>query len=164
MGFLAILIKRGAISVAIALLFIVLGLFSLKQISIRMFPKTTQPIVNISTVYPGASANVVKGFITSRLENAITGLEDIDYISATSTKGSSMIAVHLIPNANVDSALMRLQEKVNEQKGYFPTEVIGPNIEEESHNNSPTVIFSFTSHAMPRVQVAEYLRRVIEPK
>jgi len=162
LSFLATLIKRGAISIALALLLIILGLFSLKQISIRMFPKITKPIISITTTYPGASAKIVQGFITSRIENAITGMPNIDYITANNTKGASTVTVYLTPNASVDSAMMRLQEKMNEVKGDFPSQVRGPDIEEKANMN-PSIILSFTSHQMSRVQAAEYLRRVVEP-
>lgn len=163
MNFLKLVIKNEMISVSLALLIIVLGLFSLKEISIRLYPKVTVPVISIKTIYPGASQEVVQGFITSRLENVITGISHINYITSSSSKGSSQIQVHLQPNTDVQSVMVNIMDKLNEQKSYLPNEVKGPIVEQASED-SPSMIIAFTSNKMSRVQLAEYLRRVSEPE
>ncbi|OGT30923.1 MAG: hypothetical protein A3E87_08055 [Gammaproteobacteria bacterium RIFCSPHIGHO2_12_FULL_35_23] len=163
MKLLNLFIKKEVLSVSIALLIVVLGLFALKQMPIRLFPQITSPIISITTSYPGASAEVIKSFVTSRLENAIAGLPNISYITASSTNGSSQIEVYLLPNSDVNAAMVQIMEKVNEQRSNLPTEVKDPLVEEEADDN-PAMIIAFTSNQMSRVQVAEYLRRVIEPE
>jgi multidrug efflux pump len=164
MKFLALLIKREILSIAIAFLLVVLGLFSLGQIPIRLFPKITLPVISVNTTYPGANATIVKGFITARLENTMTGIPGIDYITGSTEKGRSEIRLHLLPGTNLNTAMLRVMEKANDAKAYFPANVKGPSVHERSNDNSPVMIIAFMSHQMPRVQMAEYLRRVVEPE
>lgn len=163
MIFLKLIIKNKMISLSLALLIMVLGLFALKEMPIRLYPQISVPVISIATTYPGANSAVVKGFITSRLENAITGIANINYITASSTKGFSQIQVYLKPNADVSAVIVDIMNKMNEQKSYLPNEVKGPIVQQASED-SPSMIVAFMSQQMSRVQLAEYLRRVIEPE
>lgn len=163
MKLLKILVEKEAISISIALLIIVFGLFSITKIPVRLFPKVTLPIISIQTIYPGASAEVVKSFVTSQLENAIAGLPNIHYITAGSSTGLSQIQVYLTPDTPVESSMIHIMEKINEQKSSLPPEVKDPMVAQAS-NEYPAMIIAFTSRKMPKVQVAEYLRRIIKPE
>lgn len=163
MKLLNALIQKEALSISMALLIVVLGLFSITKIPIRLFPKVTQPIISIKTAYPGASAEIIKGLVTSRLENAIAGLPNIQYITASSSKGFSQIQVYLTPDTSIESAMVHIMEKINEQKSALPAEVKDPIVEQAS-NEYPAMILAFTSQQMPRVQLEEYLRRMVKPE
>ena len=90
-----IYIRRPVLASAISLLILVVGLRSMTSLEVRQYPETQDTVVTISTSYPGASSELVKGFITTPLQQAIAEAQGIDYLSSTSTQGSSVIEAHM---------------------------------------------------------------------
>jgi multidrug efflux pump len=120
-SFTDIFIRRPVLAIVVSLLILVLGLRAMSSMPILQYPRTQNAIVTVSTTYPGADPDVVAGFITTPLENAIAQANGIDYMTSTSTTGSSTITVNLRLNYDTGKALTEINTKVNSVLNQLPS-------------------------------------------
>ncbi|MCF7997343.1 MAG: efflux RND transporter permease subunit, partial [Chromatiaceae bacterium] len=95
MRFTDLFVHRPVLSSVVSLLILVLGLRAMLGLEIRQYPETQNTVVTVTTAYPGASSELVKGFITTPLQQAIAEANGIDYLTATSTQGVSVIEANM---------------------------------------------------------------------
>src|ERR1700761_1616077 len=120
MNFTDIFIKRPVLASVVSLLIVVLGLRSLFSLPINQYPRTQNAVVTISTTYYGADAQTVAGFITQPLEVAIAQAQGIDYLSSSSSAGSSVITATLQMNYSSSKALTEISAQVNAVRNQLP--------------------------------------------
>ncbi len=132
-------IKRPSIILVLFIILTFLGLMSYKQLSYELLPKFSSPIVSITAVYPGASPNEVENTVTKELEDAISSMENVDKITATSYEGLSVVVVQLRAEADVDLALQDAQRKVNAILGNLPEDVKSPSLGKFSIDDLPII-------------------------
>src|SRR3990167_1310731 len=157
-------IRRPVLTTALSVLLLLLGLFALTQMPLQLFPNMPLAIIDISTSYAGASADTIQSFVTSKIQSAIVGVDGIDYITSSSTPGTSDIQVFTQPGEDVDTILTAILEKVNSVQGLLPTGTKPPIIQKENRSNYPILILGFTSKQWSRLRTADYLTRIIEPE
>src|SRR5256885_218365 len=121
-----IFIKRPVLSVVISLLILLIGLRAASVLPIRQYPKLSNTVVNVTTSYPGASANLIQGFITTPLEQAVASAEGVDYITSSSVQGTSTIQVYIKLNFDPNQALTEVLAKVNSVRYLIPKESNDP--------------------------------------
>ncbi len=109
------------LAIVVSLMILVLGLRAMSSMPILQYPRTQNAIVTVSTTYPGADPDVVAGFITTPLENAIAQANGIDYMTSTSTTGTSTITANLRLNYDTGKALTEINTKVNSVLNQLPT-------------------------------------------
>src|SRR5208282_4700594 len=120
MNFTDIFIKRPVLAMVISLMILVLGLRSAGTLPVLQYPRTENAIVTVSTTYYGADPEVVAGFITTPLENAIAQANGIDFMTSTSQNGTSVITVNLRLNYDPDKALTEIQTKISSVLNQLP--------------------------------------------
>ncbi|MGY3360647.1 hypothetical protein ACVWZK_007310 [Bradyrhizobium sp. GM0.4] len=113
MRFTDIFIKRPVLSVVVSLLILLIGLRAATTLPIRQYPKLSNTVINITTVYPGASADLIQGFITTPIEQAVASAEGVDYITSSSVLGTSTIQVYIKLNFDPNQALTEVLAKTN---------------------------------------------------
>src|SRR6202051_866936 len=121
MHFTDIFIRRPVLATVVSLLILVLGLRAFSVLPILQYPRTENAIVNVTTIYYGADPDVVAGFITTPLENAIAQANGIDYMTSVSQSGVSTITVYLRLNYDADKALTEINTKINSVLNQLPT-------------------------------------------
>ncbi len=164
MKFTDIFITRPVLASVVSLLILVLGLRSISSLEIREYPETKDTVISVSTSYPGASSELVKGFITTPLQQAIAQAEGIDYISATSSQGRSSIEAHMRLNYDANAAIADIQAKVASQRSVLPSEARDPVITSKTGSTTSLMYIAFSSDSMKPTQIADYLLRVIQPR
>lgn len=165
MRFTDLFIRRPVLAVVLSLLIMLMGLKAFSSLQLRQYPEVVYPTVNISTVYAGASADLIKGFITTPILNAITSVEGIDYLTAESRDGSSTVAVYLTQDFDVDAAVLDIMTKVNKIRGELPSESEDPLVEKMEGVGSDTLQYiAFSSDTMTEEQITDYLIKVIMPQ
>src|ERR1700687_2462383 len=102
-------IKRPVLAMVVNLMILIAGLQSIRSLSVRQFPRSDMANVVVSTVYIGANADLVRGFITTPLERAVAGADGIDFLESSSSQGVSTITVHLKLNFDTNAALTQIQ-------------------------------------------------------
>ncbi|MBV1875220.1 MAG: efflux RND transporter permease subunit, partial [Cycloclasticus sp.] len=164
MNFTSIFVKRPVLASVVSLLILVLGLRSIALLEIREYPETKDTVISVSTAYPGASSELIKGFITTPLQQAIAQAEGIDYIFATSTQGRSSIEAHMRLNYDANAAIAEIQAKVASQRSVLPQEALDPIITSKTGSTTSLIYIAFVSDIMKDTQVADYLLRVVQPR
>ncbi|KEQ15098.1 efflux RND transporter permease subunit [Endozoicomonas numazuensis] len=159
MKFTDVFIQRPVMAVSISLLILILGLQALYTLQIRQFPQMTNTTITVSTSYYGASSDVIQGFLTQPLQQAIAEADNIDYMLSTSSLGASSIQAVMKTGTNPDAALAEIMAKVNSVKSQLPPEAKEPQIASSNGEDSATMYISFISNQMTRPQVTDYLKR-----
>ena len=164
MKFTDTFVTRPVLASVVSLLILVLGLRSIASLEIREYPETKDTVISVSTSYPGASSELVKGFITTPLQQAIAQAEGIDYISATSRQGRSLIEAHMRLNYDANAAIADIQAKVASQRSVLPDEARDPVITSKTGSTTSLMYLAFFGDTMQPTQIADYLLRVIQPR
>jgi multidrug efflux pump len=164
LNFTSIFVQRPVLASVVSLLILVLGLRSIASLEIREYPETKDTVISVSTAYPGASSELIKGFITSPLQQAIAQAEGIDYIFATSTQGRSSIEAHMRLNYDASAAIAEIQAKVASQRSVLPQEALDPIITSKTGSTTSLIYIAFVSDTMKDTQIADYLLRVVQPR
>src|SRR5687768_8537199 len=165
MSFTDLFVKRPVLSIVVNLVILIAGLQSIRALSVRQYPRSDIAIVRVSTVYVGANADLVRGFISTPLERVIASADGIDYMESSSAQGLSTITVHLRLNYDTNAALTQIQAKVAQVRNDLPPEAEAPIIELETADNQFAAMYiGFSSKDLDANQITDYLTRVVQPK
>jgi multidrug efflux pump len=164
MNFTDIFIRRPVLAIVISLLILVLGLRSVGSLPVNQFPHTENAVVTITTVYYGADAATVAGFITQPLESAIAQAQGIDYLSSASTTGVSTITATLRLNYDSNRALTEINTQVNSVRNQLPPQAQQPVLTVQVGQTVDAMYMGFYSDTIPTNNVTDYLIRVVKPK
>src|SRR3990167_4578456 len=164
MKFTDIFIERPVLSSVISLLIFILGAAAYLGLPLSQFPKITSTTITITTAYPGASADLVKGFITTPLSSAIGSAEGIDYLTSTSTSGLSVITAYIDLNYDPNAALTNISAAVNSVLNQLPSGITLPSIKKQTGDTFPVMFLAFGSPAMTSTEISAYLTNVVIPK
>ena len=158
-------IKRPVLAIVVNLVILIAGLQAIRSLSVRQYPRSDIAVVTVSTVYVGANADLVRGFITTPLERVIASADGIDYMESTSAQGLSTISVHLKLNYDTNAALTQIQAKVAQVRNDLPPEAEAPIIELETADTQFAAMYiGFSSADLDQNQITDYLTRVVQPK
>jgi multidrug efflux pump len=164
MKFTDLYIERPVLASVISLLILVVGLRAIGVLEVRQYPETQDTVVTVSTSYPGASSELVKGFITTPLQQAIAEAQGIDYLSSTSTQGQSVIEAHMRLNYPPNAAVAEIQAKVASRRNVLPADADDPVISSRTGDATALMYLAFYSEQMHASQINDYLLRVVQPK
>lgn len=158
-------VRRPVFASVVSLVILLAGLQSLRALNVRQYPRSDIAVVRVETAYVGASADLVRGFVTTPLERVIASADGIDYIESTSSQGLSIIYVHLKLNYDTNAALTQIQSKVAQVRNDLPPEAEAPEIEVTlSDTQFAQMYISFYSDELTPNQITDYLTRVVQPK
>ncbi|HSH42796.1 MAG TPA: efflux RND transporter permease subunit [Arenicellales bacterium] len=164
MHFTDIFIRRPVLATVVSLLIVLLGLRAYLGLTVRQYPQAENATVTVQTVYTGADADLVKGFITTPLETEIASAQGINYLESTSAQGVSIITANLELNYDPYDALTQISSKVNKVRGELPQEAEDPTIDLQVGDSTASMYISFYSDVLERNQITDYLTRVVQPK
>jgi len=164
-SFTDIFIRRPVLAIVVNLIIIIAGINAWNSLSVRQYPLSENASVQISTVYVGASAELVRGFITTPLERAIGSAEGIDYVESKSLQGISIIKARLKLNYDSTKALADISSKVDQVRNDLPNEAQVPAISVQSADSEFAAAYlSFSSDILSQEQITDYLARVVQPR
>ncbi|MCF6775945.1 efflux RND transporter permease subunit [Thiotrichales bacterium 19X7-9] len=164
MKFTDIFIRRPVLATVISLLIVVAGLGSVFRLQVMQYPQMTNTTITVTTSYPGASADVIQGFITTPLEQSIGSADGIDYMTSSSVTGLSTITIYIRLNYDPNAALTDITGKVNAVLNQLPDAAESPTITKTTGDTFPSLILSFTSSDLNKEEISAYLNNVLTPK
>ncbi|MCG7584807.1 multidrug efflux RND transporter permease subunit [Photobacterium sp. OFAV2-7] len=164
MRFTDVFIKRPVLAVSISFLIALLGLQAIFKMQVREYPDMTNTVVTVSTSYYGASADLIQGFITQPLEQAIAQADNIDFMTSSSVLGSSTITVTMKLNTDPNAALADILAKTNSVRSQLPKEAEDPTVTMSTGSTTAVMYIGFTSDELASSQITDYLERVINPQ
>lgn len=164
MSFSDIFIKRPVLSSVLGLLILLLGMQGLFALQIRQYPKVDETVITITTVYPGASADLIQGFVTAPISAAVATTENVDYVTSQSRPSASVVTVNMRLGANPDTALTEVMSKVQQVRSQLPQDARDPTIVKGTGMTFATMYLAMQNPNMTAEQVTEYIERVIRPR
>ncbi|WP_235602890.1 efflux RND transporter permease subunit [Piscirickettsia litoralis] len=164
MQFTDLFIKRPVLACVLSLVIFLTGLIAYNKLTVRQYPEVSSNVVTINTSYSGASASLVEAFVTTPLEQALQGISGVDYVSSTSSAGSSRITVNLNLNADLNKALIEINNDLTPVLKKLPSGVDTPVIKEGDSNSTPMMVISFSSDKLTPEAINDYLQRVVQPQ
>src|SRR5260221_6795156 len=156
-------INRQVLSVGVSMLNLLIGLRAAAVLPVRQYPKLSNTVVNVTTVYPGASANLIQGFITTPIEQAVASAEGVDYITSSSVQGTSTIQVYIRLNFDPNQALTEVLAKVNSVKYLIPKESNDPVVTKSTGQTTAVMYLRLSSHSLSGSAVSGYFTPVVPP-
>jgi len=164
-SFTDIFIKRPVLAVVVNLVILAVGWRAISGLPVRQYPRLESSSVIITTAYIGASAETIRGFITTPIERAVSAIDGIDYIESSSTAGVSVVTVHLRLNHNSNAALAEISARLNQVRSELPQESESPVVDiQRTDKPYATFYVSFTSDTLSLTQLNEYLLREVQPE
>jgi multidrug efflux pump len=164
MSFTDLFIRRPVLASVVSLLILLVGLQAGLSLQVRQYPELSNTTITVSTSYPGANADLIKGFITTPLEQAVASTEGLDTLVSSSAQNTSVVTLNLRLNANADRAMSDVLSKVNQVKGVLPAESNDPVVVKTTGEGHALMYMSFNSDVMTAPQITDYLTRVVQPK
>src|SRR6476646_8042993 len=164
MSFTDIFIRRPVLASVLSLLILLIGLAAGFNLPVRQFPKITNTTITITTVYPGANADLIKGFITTPLQQAVASAEGIDTLTSSSQQNVSTVTLNLRLDANPDRAVADVLSKIQQVKSVLPRESQDPIVIKQTGETTALMYLSFNSKVLGASQITDYLTRVVQPR
>src|ERR1051325_7273676 len=164
-AFTDLFIRRPVLAIVVNLIILIAGIQAIRTLNVRQYPRSENATVTVTTVYVGASADLVRGFITQPLERAVAAADGIDYLQSASKLGVSTITTKLKINYDANKALSEISSKVDAVRKDLPPEAEVPIINIESADNRfASAYLSFTSDILEANQITDYLVRIVQPR
>ena len=165
MNFTDLFIRRPVVATVVSLVLLLAGIQAYFSLNVRQFPRSDIAVINIKTRYVGASADLVRGFVTTPLERTIASADGIDYLESQSAQSLSIITAHLKLNFDTNAALTQVQAKIAQIRNELPPEAEAPSIELTTSDSQFALMYiSFYSESMEANQITDYLTRAVQPR
>jgi multidrug efflux pump len=163
-SFTDIFVRRPVLASVVSLIILLVGLQAVWKLPLRQFPEITKTTITITTGYPGANADQIKGFITTPIQQAVASAEGIDTLTSSSAQNVSTVTLNLKLDADGDRATSDVLSKVNQVRGILPREANDPIVTRTTGEGFALMYIGFNSDVMSSSQISDYLNRVVQPK
>ncbi len=163
MRFTDVFVRRPILATVVSLLILLIGLKSFTEMNVRQYPKLSNTVITVSTTYAGASPELMQGFITQPIEQAVAGAEGIDYMTSSSVQGQSTVKIYVKLNLDPNVAMTDVMAKVNQVKYLLPREANDPVITKSTGQTTAVMYIGFSSPSLASPAITDYLSRVVQP-
>jgi multidrug efflux pump len=157
-------IRRPVFATVINLVVLLIGAIAYSRLPVRQIPNVDTPVVNVSTNYPGANAQVVESQVTQPIEEALSGVEGIEYMQSVSREQSSQVTIRFRLDRDPDGAASDVRDRIGQARDFLPEEVDEPIIQKQEADADPIIYMAFSSDRHPRVEIADYAERVVKDR
>lgn len=163
MKFTDLFVRRPVLALVVSSLIVLLGAFALSKLPIRQYPMLETSTITVTTEYPGASAELMQGFVTQPIAQAVSSVEGIDYLSSSSVQGRSLVTLRMALNRDSTQALTEAMAKVNQVRYRLPERAYDPVVELSAGDSTAVAYVGFTTGDLSIPELTDYLSRVVEP-
>ncbi len=157
-------IKRPVFATVLSLLIVLVGIISYSRLTVREYPQIDEPVVSVSTVYKGASAEVIESQITKPLEDSLSGIEGVEIMTSASRAERSNINIRFRLSVSPDSAAADVRDKVSRVRGRLPAEIDEPIIAKVEADSQPVIHLAVEAGELSSMEASDYINRFIKPR
>ncbi len=157
-------IRRPVFATVVNLVVLLVGLIAYQRLAVRLIPNVDVPVVTVSTSYPGANARVIESQITQPIEDALSGVEGIDFIQSTSREQSSQVTVRFLLSRDPDAAASDVRDKVSQARQFLPEEANEPIVQKQEADAQPIIYLAFSSDRHESVEIADVAERLVKDR
>ncbi len=156
-------IKRPVMSLVISTLIVLLGVQAFFDVQVRQYPELETSVITVTTAYPGASAELIQGFVSTPIQQAVSSTVGVDFVRSSSANSVSTVEVHMKLGIDADVALTEVSTKVASIRGELPAEAQDPVIAKKAAEGFALAYYGFYSETLSDVEITDYLLRTIQP-
>ena len=156
-------IRRPVFATVLSLLIVLIGAVSFNRLSVREYPKIDEPVVSVTTVFTGASSEVIESQVTKVLEDSLAGIEGVDVITSTSRQERSQISVRFALTRDADSAAADVRDKVTRVRQRLPQGIDEPVIAKVEADSFPVIFLALSSDTHNALQLSEMANTLVKP-
>ncbi|MBT4739073.1 MAG: efflux RND transporter permease subunit [Rhodospirillaceae bacterium] len=150
-------IRRPVLATVLNLVIVLIGLISLQSLSIREYPNIDSPVVTVISRYQGASASIIETQVTNVIEDALSGIEGVDYVSSISRSEQSQITIRFLLDRDPDAAASDVRDRVGRAGGLLPREVDDPIIAKVEADADPIIYLAFSTDRYSALDLTEFI-------
>ena len=155
-----ICVKRPVLSSVFSLILIILGLVTWRQLTLTQYPLVDQPIISVTTTYSGASPEIIETQVTRVMENALAGIEGIDFMESSSEPETSKITIHFKASRNIEEAANDVRDRIGRLT--LPPETDRPTVSKTDADAMPIIFLALSSSTVPVSELADYVTRFLQ--
>src|ERR1044071_9981589 len=163
MRFTDLFIRRPVLALVVSLLILLIGLKCMLGLQIRQYPRLYNTTITVSTIYPGASPDLIQGFLTTPSEQAVATAEGIDYLTSNSIQGTSTVTAYIRLNYDPSQAMIDVMAKVQQVKYLIPNQAQDPIILKSTGQTTAVMYIGFSSTDLTSAAISAFLTRVVQP-
>src|SRR6187549_2937548 len=157
-------IRRPVLATVMNLVILLLGVICYQRLPVRLIPNVDVPVVTVATGYPGANAQVIESQITKPIEDALSGIEGIDFIQSVSRAESSQVTVRFKLDRDADAAASDVRDRVAQARGALPDEAFEPIVQKQEADAQPIIYLAFSSDRHSLIEIADYANRIVKDR
>ncbi len=157
-------IRRPVLATVMSLIIVLVGLICYDRLAVRLIPNVDEPIVTVSTSYPGANARVIESQITKPIEDVLSGIEGVDFINSISRAESSQVSVRFTLARDPDSAASDVRDRVARARGALPEEANDPIVQKQEADARPIIYLAFSSDRHDLMDIADVAIRLVKDR
>ena len=157
-------IRRPVLAIVMNLVILLVGLICYNRLAVRLIPNVDVPVVTVATNYPGANAQVIESQITKPIEDALSGIEGIDFIQSVSRAESSQVTVRFRLDRDADAAASDVRDRVAQARGALPQEAAEPIVQKQEADAQPIIYLAFSSDRHSLIEIADFATRVVKDR
>jgi multidrug efflux pump len=157
-------IRRPVFATVINLVVLLVGIIAYDRLAVRLIPNVDVPVVTVNTTYPGASAQVIESQVTQPIEDALSGVEGIEYMQSVSREQSSQVTIRFRLDRDPDGAASDVRDRVAQARDLLPEEVDEPIVQKQEADAQPIIYLAFSSDHHSQVEIADYAERLVKDR
>ena len=157
-------IRRPVLATVMNLVILLVGIICYDRLAVRLIPNVDVPVVTVATGYPGANAQVIESQITKPIEDALSGIEGIDFIQSVSRAESSQVTVRFRLDRDADAAASDVRDRVAQARGSLPDEANEPIVQKQEADAQPIIYLAFSSDRHSLIEIADFATRVVKDR
>ena len=157
-------IRRPVLATVLNLVVLLVGLICYERLAVRLIPNVDVPVVTVATTYPGANAQVIESQITKPIEDALSGIEGIDYIQSVSRAESSQVTVRFRLDRNADAAASDVRDRVAQARGTLPLTAQEPIVQKQEADAQAIIYLAFSSDRASLTDIADVATRLVKDR
>ncbi len=157
-------INRPVLSTVMVIVILLFGFIGYQSLGVREFPSVDQPIITVSTSYPGANAEVIMNQITEPLEQNVNGIPGIRSLSSTSSEGNSRITVEFELSVDLETAANDVRDKVSRAQRYLPRDCDPPTVSKADADATPIMQIGIRSQTRSLMELSEIAELTVKER
>ena len=156
-------IRRPVFATVLTLLIVLVGAVSFDRLTVREYPQIDEPVVSVTTVFTGASSEVIEAQVTKVLEDSLAGIEGVDVVTSTSRQERSQISVRFALTRDADAAAADVRDKVTRVRQRLPQGIDEPVIAKVEAESFPVIFLALSSDTHNALQLSEMANTLVKP-
>ena len=159
-----ICIRRPVFATVLSLIVVLLGLMAYDRLAVREYPNIDVPIVTVNVTYPGASPEIMESQVAQPIEDVLSGIEGLDFVSSISRSENTQITAQFRLGSNSDEAANDVRDRLGRVRGLLPDEISEPIVQKVEADAQPVIWLAFYSERYSAMEITDVLERVIKDR